>query len=69
MAHRSNEQRLIDIMFEVALMIQDVPSLQKMDKEQLTAWVSKQLEDCGFKTEPQGSSWGVLRSVDNITLK
>jgi hypothetical protein len=56
------EQKLIDIMFEIALTIKDSKVLQKKTNEELCAWVSGQLKTCGFDTEPMGASWGVLKT-------
>lgn len=58
----AREQSLVDIMFEVALMISD-PRFDLRDRplEEKAAWVAKMLKECGFKTTPIGSSWGVLK--------
>lgn len=62
MTERSREQTLIDIMFEVALMIQSNKTLQKASREELTDWVRRQMIGCGFDvSDPIGSSWGVLK--------
>lgn len=57
-----DKQKLIDIMFEVALMIHNHPSFIGKDNEYICTWVRRQLKLCGFKTEPCGSSWGVLKN-------
>ena len=58
-------QKLIDIMFEVAITInKNSKSFQHLDNEELAEWVAKQLKACGFPTEPVGSSWGVLINKD-----
>lgn len=57
-------QKLVDICFQVALTINNPAyrkTFKKMTREQTAEWVSKQLEGCGFKTEPCGASWGVLK--------
>lgn len=59
---RTNEQKLIDIMYQVAFTT--ASHMHNKSNEEIAKWVSKQLSDCGFKTEPRGSSWGVL--VDNM---
>jgi hypothetical protein len=56
-----DKQRLINIMFEVALMIKDSKELQKLPNDELATWVRKQLAMCGFDTEPCGASWGILK--------
>jgi len=52
------EQKLIDIMFEIALTVKHT-NLQT--NEEIASWVAKQLKECGFETEPCGSSWGILK--------
>lgn len=59
----TNEQKLIDIMFQVALTVHAHKSFDTMTSSEVAAWVAKQLHTCGFVTEPVGSSWGVLREV------
>lgn len=65
----SNEQKLIDIMFEVA----QASYRFGRDKDQITRyfndgerekhmeWVAEQLRQCGFDTQQMGMSWGVLK--------
>ena len=60
---RSPEQRLIDIMFEVAFMVREMKTFQKMEREELADWIRTQLRSCGFDTEPVGASWGVLKEI------
>lgn len=63
MKTRSREQQLVDVCFEVAMMLNDPKyreGFSKMSNEQLAGWVAKQLKSCGFDTQPCGSSWGVL---------
>jgi hypothetical protein len=60
MTVRGNEQKLVDICFQIALTIKDSESLQKMSNEELAAWVREQLNACGFPTTAIGMSWGVL---------
>ena len=56
------EQKLIDIMFQIALTIQANPGdFQGMTNEQVAEWVADQLRQCGFPTAPCGMSWGVLQ--------
>lgn len=53
------EQKLIDIMFQVALVSAEYK--HNKSKEEIAAWVAKQLRECGFDTVPRGASWGVLK--------
>jgi len=55
------EQKLVDITFQVSLMIHKNESFAEMNAEELTGWVALQLEMCGFPTKPVGSSWGKLK--------
>lgn len=63
------EQKLVDLCFQIALMISTpgkdrggIPyDLTKLSASEKAAWVAKQLRACGFDTEPVGSSWGVLK--------
>ena len=56
-----NEQKLIDIVFEVVMVLHHYPdSFKGMDRDEKAAWVRRQLDGCGFKTIPMGMSWGVL---------
>jgi hypothetical protein len=59
----TNEQKLIDIMFQIGIMIHEHPSFRKMDREEVAKWISAQLNRCGFVVEPCGSSWGVLTEI------
>ena len=53
------EQKLVDIMFEVA-QVSRTASVRNLSHEEHMAWVAKQLKGCGFETAPMGLSWGVL---------
>lgn len=60
------EQKLIDIMFEVAQFSSIYWPAESKDeyfskRDKHMEWVAKQLEGCGFKTVPMGASWGVLK--------
>lgn len=60
---RDREQQLVDITFSCVLTMFDDKyrdTFIAMTQEQLAAWVAKQLDGCGFYTQPVGSSWGVL---------
>lgn len=62
---RLREQKLIDIMFEIAMTLHGNPPWAKnMDRDQLAQWIRHQLDQCGFTTIPMGISWAVL--VDPI---
>lgn len=54
------EQKLVDIMFEVAQLSATHFHSNKTSREEHMAWVAKQLKDSGFETTPCGASWGVL---------
>lgn len=66
---KNREQKLIDLCFEIALMISDTKddrdgkplTLYKMPIEKKAKWIAKQLKDNGFSTEPCGSSYGILK--------
>lgn len=65
MKHKSNEQKLVDIIFEVAQISAyhfgcNEKTYFSKKREEHMEWVAKQLRDCGFNTTPSGSSWGVL---------
>lgn len=60
MGDRQREQKLVDIMFEIALGVHASQTLQNLSREQLAEWVAKQLRECGFDTQPMGMSWGRL---------
>lgn len=58
------KQKLVDIMFQIALTIHDKrykKDFDKMDNERVAEWVAEQLKNCGFETFQCGSSWGVLK--------
>jgi hypothetical protein len=59
----NREQKLIDLIFEIGLMISD-PKIGLTEKpiEEKAAWIAKQLKACGFETTPCGASWGVLKN-------
>lgn len=58
---KSNEQKLIDIMFEIGLMIHNNEWFNEKSNEEIAEWIREQLKMCGFDTKPIGSSWGVLK--------
>ena len=57
---QADKQKLLDIMFEIALTIKDNDSLNMKNDEEMAEWVQRQLKLCGFESKPCGSSWGVL---------
>lgn len=56
------EQKLIDIMFEVASVTASSWPNAKYNREAHMEWVAEQLRQCGFDTIPCGASWGVLKN-------
>ena len=62
---RSNEQKLIDIMFQIGLTIHNDLWFQNKNNEEVCKWIRDQLKQCGFETVPLGSSWGVLKEIKN----
>ncbi len=59
-----SEQQLIDLMFEIAIV--SAERLNHWTKEEVANWVASVLESKGFKTIPQGMSWGVLVNEKSI---
>jgi len=57
---KNDKQQLINIMFEVGLVIKENKTLQSQSNEEVAEWIRTQLDGCGFKTKPVGSLWGVL---------
>ena len=58
----SNEQKLIDLIFEIALTISDKNfPLRNLSNEEKGRWIADQLRKSGFDTNPVGASWGVLK--------
>lgn len=57
----SNEQKLVDISFElVSTALSNPKFFEGKTQEERMAWVADQLKKCGFPTTPAGLSWGVL---------
>lgn len=54
------EQKLVDICFAVAQHMLSSPPVGPQRRELAAEWTARQLRDCGFDTQPIGSSWGVL---------
>lgn len=62
MIKHSREQQLVDICFQIGLMISDPKyGFQNMSTETRAEWIADQLRACGFDTVPVGASWGVLQ--------
>jgi hypothetical protein len=64
------EQKLVDIMFEIALTISNTKyydrsgnkfDMTKWSREKKVTWITDQLRKCGFDTYRCGSSWGILK--------
>ena len=52
-------------MFQIGLMIHNNSYFKNKNNEEVCAWIRSQLEQCGFKTVPLGSSWGILKEIKN----
>ncbi len=59
---KTNEQQLVDLCFEIGVMIHTDKRLKKLSHEEIGQWIAKQLRDSWFDTTPVGSCWGVLTS-------
>jgi hypothetical protein len=59
MCDKNELQKLINICFELVLTTNK--HILKLSNEEKAKWVAKQLDACGFRTNPCGSSWGVLK--------
>ncbi len=59
------EQKLVDILFQVAQMIATDKRLKKYTREEICAWTANQLSACGFQNVPRGASWGRLVEDDS----
>jgi len=60
MISSNREQLLIDIMFQIGLMIHSSENLKSKSVPEVAEWIAGQLKDCGFPTYSCGSSWGIL---------
>ena len=61
--HYNDKNKLIDITYQLVLTClskEHINHFKKLSVPERAAWVSNQLEQCGFKTYPVGSCWGVL---------
>lgn len=57
------EQKLIDLIFEMVLVTTDDSIFCKRPRGERMAWVANHLREFGIDTHPIGMSWGVI--VDN----
>jgi len=57
-----NEQKLIDICFELVATVQADRRFENKPMPEVMAWVADQLRKYGFDTEPVGASWGILKT-------
>jgi len=60
---RTENQKLIDIMFQIAMVLHSGCNTWAKDwsDENIAEWIRDQLKICGFDTVPMGASWGVLK--------
>lgn len=58
----SNEQKLVNICFELVLVATADKVFCEKTNEEKAKWVADQLRGCGFDTHPRGASWGVLHN-------
>ncbi len=63
MRSRDERQELVDLCFEIALVMADSEALLAVDQEKRALWIAKQLRACGYDTVPVGMSWGVLKDT------
>jgi len=55
------EQKLVDICFQIGLVIHNQSDYFKdLSSDETADWIANQLRWCGFPTEPVGCSHGVL---------
>ncbi len=47
----TNEQKLIDMLFEVAVLVHESPAIQKMSTEELVKWLFHNINGSGFILE------------------
>lgn len=64
---RSESQKLVDLVFEIAQHSVRYRQYFVIDgdykRDEHMKWVADQLKGCGFPTVPMGSSWGVLTGL------
>jgi hypothetical protein len=60
MMREDDNQKLIDLMFNMVIAATNDPVFCKRPRGERMAWVANNLRECGFDTHPVGMSWGVL---------
>ena len=61
---REREQKLVDLMFSMAITLADPNTSRRKSPDDVRAWVVERLRQNGFPTRPVGMSWGVLVAED-----
>lgn len=59
-----NEQKLIDLIFQMVLATTNDPVFCKRPRGERMAWVANTLREVGYDTHPIGMSWGVIVSEE-----
>jgi hypothetical protein len=60
-----NHQKLINYLFQFAIVIKSSKKLQKLSNDKLVDdYIRPQLKELGFDTTPMGSFWGMLINKD-----
>lgn len=57
---KQDDQKLIDICFQVGLVIHMHKMFDNMTNDEVAEWIATQLRTAGYDTKPRGSSYGVL---------
>jgi hypothetical protein len=55
------EQELVNICFQIAMVAAEY--MHGKPNDEIAKWVAHNLKECGFPTQPCGSSWGVLEKT------
>ena len=63
----SNEQKLINIVFEIAFLIKDDANLREQSDDELAEWIRKQLSFNGFITCKTRDLFGKLVKVNETS--
>ena len=62
-AGKNTDQKLVDICFSIGFAVNENQyHFNRMTREDFGEWIAIQLRECGYDTEPVGSSWGVLKN-------
>jgi hypothetical protein len=64
MRHRSREQELVDILFQLTITAATNDCFRGKSIQEIAEWTAGQLRANGFPTEPCGACWGVLVEPD-----